>query len=507
MGTWPAIVAGGLCLLVALPIALDFFGAETSRAMVAGGPTLFAGLAALAVGLLRLGRRRWLAVVIAGATAAVLIAKPILVPIRHDDGPFSLTSETHLYYLVPGVLGAFASLGLALAPPPRASAPGRTHGLWGVVASSLAGALLALGSYLGGRQDPLAPITKVTPAFLLATLAVVVATRGQRSRAAEPAAFAPARGAWPATEPRAWPTAGAWESTTGSGHDTSPRPSYVDPSMDALLAVVAEAPGAPIEDLVGRRFGPYEVLGLLGAGGMGRVYRTRDHRLLRDVALKLLPAGRDDTRRRMRLLREAQAAAQLNHPHVAQIYDVSVEGPLPYLVMELCEGETLRSHLARGPLPAAEVQRLGRQIAEALAAAHARGIVHRDLKPENVVVDIAGQAKVLDFGLARLDAVEPGHEVAGAVGLTLEGAIVGTPGYMSPEQRKGLPVDARTDVYAFGVLLHELATGVLPSSSTDRAVAPLDASLAPIIEASLQADPDRRPADGQALVEALGQVA
>ncbi|HEV2105327.1 MAG TPA: serine/threonine-protein kinase, partial [Candidatus Eisenbacteria bacterium] len=214
----------------------------------------------------------------------------------------------------------------------------------------------------------------------------------------------------------------------------------------------------------GGRLGPYEVLGPLGAGGMGEVYRARDTRLGREVAVKVLPAGRAATpEARARFEREARAIANLHHPHVCTLYDVGREGEVEYLVMERLEGEPLSARLLRGPLPPAEALQLGVQIADALAAAHLAGIVHRDLKPANIMLTKAG-AKLLDFGLAR------GAGVSGAPAdltqsptvtrpLTTEGAIVGTFQYMSPEQLEGRDADARSDVFAFGATLYEAVTG------------------------------------------------
>src|SRR5712691_4941522 len=180
----------------------------------------------------------------------------------------------------------------------------------------------------------------------------------------------------------------------------------------------------------GTRLGPYEILGLLGAGGMGQVYKARDTRLDRTVAVKSLNGPHTE-----RFEREAQAIAALNHPHICTLYDV---GP-DYLVMEYMEGEPLR-----GPLPHEEAVRLALQIAAALEEAHGKGIVHRDLKPGNILRSRAG-IKVLDFGLAKLIASDPDDT------RTLEGTIAGTAAYMSPEQVQGKPIDARSDIFSFGV--------------------------------------------------------
>ncbi len=489
MGSWPATAAGGVCLITTVYTALDFFTATSGR-MFGLGPMHFAIMLGFAVLLLHVGRYPWMGVVAAIGGGIVLMAKPLVFPIRHERGPFTLTSETHLYYVVPALLAGFVALALALGPRPEPRETGPVPALPAVVILSGLAGIFPLMQFFAGRGALHSVVGLLVPGVALVA-AAIVATRGR-----------------PAMTATAWPTpAGAWSPSAWSSVDVSAAPSaltYVDPSMDALLAAVAEAPTPlGLENLAGRRFGPYEVLGLLGRGGMGQVYRTRDHRLLRDVALKLLPAGRDDASRRARLLQEARAAAQLNHPHVAQIYDVSVDGPRPYLVMELCEGWTLRERLRQGPCEPAEVNQLARQIASALAAAHARGIVHRDLKPENVMVDAVGQLKVLDFGLARVDAgavaeAAPGH-------LTREGAVVGTPAYMSPEQARGEHVDARTDVFAFGLVVHELLTGHLPARDEHGlAIAQaLPPPWAALVASALSLSPEQRPADGQALLQAL----
>jgi YD repeat-containing protein len=212
--------------------------------------------------------------------------------------------------------------------------------------------------------------------------------------------------------------------------------------------------------LLGRKFGPYQIASLLGAGGMGEVYRAHDSKLGRDVAIKTLPYEfADDPERLARFRREARTLASLNHPNIAAIYGLEESGDVDCLVLELVEGETLK-----GPLPVAQALDVMRQIAEALEAAHAAGIIHRDLKPANVKVTPQGRVKVLDFGLAKAIWGRERNQdlslVATANGSqSLPGHIVGTPGYMSPEQASGGEVDERTDVWAFGCLLYELLTG------------------------------------------------
>ncbi len=213
----------------------------------------------------------------------------------------------------------------------------------------------------------------------------------------------------------------------------------------------------------GARLGPYEIGAPLGAGGMGVVYRARDPRLDRSVAIKLV-TGLDAAQpeRRARFQREARSIAQLQHPNVCTLFDVGEHGGRDYLVMELLEGESLQERLARGPLPLQQVFTIGAAIAEALAAAHRQGILHRDLKPGNVMLTRAGP-KLLDFGLAKLRADTLGSSsdmatrTAGA--LTAEGTLVGTLAYMAPEQLEGKPTDERADIWALGCVLHEMATG------------------------------------------------
>ena len=222
----------------------------------------------------------------------------------------------------------------------------------------------------------------------------------------------------------------------------------------------------------GDRLGPYEVISQLGAGGMGEVYRARDTRLGRDVALKFvlaeagLPAARD------RLLREARAASALNHPHICTIYDVGEHNGQPFIAMELLEGETLSARLQRGRLDIDTALDVAMQASDALAAAHERGIIHRDLKPANLFVTGRGDAKILDFGLAKIVLTSPpdARTVATDVQLTTPGTVAGTAAYMSPEQARGEPVDARTDLFALGVLLYEMVTGASPFAGATTAV-------------------------------------
>ena len=216
--------------------------------------------------------------------------------------------------------------------------------------------------------------------------------------------------------------------------------------------------GEPATIRPGAKLGPYQLEALLGEGGMGQVYRARDTRLGRLVAIKLIHAERapyDDFR--IRFQREARATAALNHPHICALYDVGEENGAPYLVMEYVEGQTLSARLREGPLPFDQLLRCASEIAQALAAAHERGIIHRDLKPANLVLTGAG-TKVLDFGLAKFAEPEPG----GPVDATAAHVVLGTPSYMSPEQARGEELDPRSDVFSLGCVLYEAATGVRP---------------------------------------------
>lgn len=212
----------------------------------------------------------------------------------------------------------------------------------------------------------------------------------------------------------------------------------------------------------GIKLGPYEILSPVGAGGMGEVYRARDTRLGREVALKVLPESftRDSDRLR-RFEQEARAVAALNHPNILAIHDIGEHAGTPFLVSELLEGASLRVELDHGPLSPRKAADYAAQVAQGLAAAHDKGIIHRDLKPENIFITREGRAKILDFGLAKL---APGGETASA-GVTLTsspteaGMVMGTAGYMAPEQVRGSTVDSRTDIFAFGAVLYEMLSG------------------------------------------------
>lgn len=212
----------------------------------------------------------------------------------------------------------------------------------------------------------------------------------------------------------------------------------------------------------GVKLGPYEIVGPLGAGGMGEVYRARDPRLGREVAIKVVSNAVSDADHLRRFEQEARAASALNHPNILSVYDVGVYEGAPYLVTELLEGVTLRDRLGNGPLAPRRAVECAVQVAEGLAAAHDKGIVHRDLKPENIFVCRDGRTKILDFGLAKLIAPEPGDETVTDMRFrdqTREGVALGTAGYMSPEQVRGDKTDGRCDIFSFGAVLYEMLSG------------------------------------------------
>jgi len=247
------------------------------------------------------------------------------------------------------------------------------------------------------------------------------------------------------------------------------------PAVPGGLASAVRRLAPPVPGrLVGRTIGAYEVQALIGAGGMGEVYRAVDTRLNRTVAIKTLPEHlANDPERRERFQREARIVSSLNHPHICTLHDVGVQDDIHYLVMEHIEGETLEQRLQRGPLPLARALEYAIQIVDALDKAHRRGVTHRDLKPANVMLTKTG-VKLLDFGLAMRSA--PSSVIAfgdttqgGSKALTAEGAIVGTLQYISPEQLEGRPADPRTDIFAFGALAYEMITGRTAFHGSNRA--------------------------------------
>jgi len=249
----------------------------------------------------------------------------------------------------------------------------------------------------------------------------------------------------------------------------------------------------------GTKLGPYEIQSPLGAGGMGEVYRARDTRLQRTVALKLLPPQYGlDAERVRRFEQEARASAALNHPNIVGIYDVGTQADSLYLVSELLEGETLRHRLAGGALPARKAIEYSAQIASGLAAAHDKGIVHRDLKPENIFVTRDGRVKILDFGLAKLAPVPPDAGTIAEDGFKTEaGLLLGTMGYMSPEQVRGVAVDHRSDLFSFGAVFYEMLSG----QRAFRGSTPADT-----VSAILKEDPPELSATGRDIPPALERI-
>jgi WD40 repeat protein len=251
----------------------------------------------------------------------------------------------------------------------------------------------------------------------------------------------------------------------------------------------------------GTRIGPYEIVALLGAGGMGEVYRARDERLSRDVAVKVLPESyASDPDRLKRFEQEARAAGQINHPSIMAIYDVGTFEGTPYIISEYIEGETLRQALDAGPMPAARALELGIEIASGLAAAHAKGIVHRDLKPENLILLRDGRVKILDFGIAKLtrDGLGKVHDTGPTLtNLTVTGQLLGTASYMAPEQIRDLGVDHRTDLFTLGAILYEMLAGA-PAFPGE--------TVADRMSAILRGEPPLLPRELESTYPGLGKV-
>jgi eukaryotic-like serine/threonine-protein kinase len=250
----------------------------------------------------------------------------------------------------------------------------------------------------------------------------------------------------------------------------------------------------------GSRLGPYEIVGLLASGAMGEVYRARDPRLEREVAIKVLPEEVADPKHLRRFEQEARAAGALNHPNVLAVHDVGTHDGTPYVVSELLEGQTLRARLEGGALPVGKALDNAIQIAHGLAAAHDKGIVHRDLKPDNVFVTNDGRIKILDFGLAKLTRptplVQEGDQRTAAAA-TESGMVLGTVGFMSPEQVRGEAVDHRSDIFSFGAVLYEMLSGVR-AFRRDSAVETMNAIL--------KEDPPELPGTGRGISPGLARI-
>ena len=238
--------------------------------------------------------------------------------------------------------------------------------------------------------------------------------------------------------------------------------SHREDSGSDIIQTISQISANSMGLTAGTKLGPYEIVSTLGVGGMGEVYRARDTRLGRDVAIKVLPESlANDADRLLRFEQEARTIAALNHPNILGIFDVGVQGATRYLVSELLEGETLRQKLEAGPLAARRATEYAAEIANGLAAAHAKGVIHRDLKPENIFIVKTGQVKILDFGLAKVSkAAEAAAETVETVGTTgtTPGMVMGTVGYMSPEQVRGEHLDHRTDIFSFGAVLYEMVS-------------------------------------------------
>ncbi|MEM6457423.1 MAG: protein kinase, partial [Acidobacteriota bacterium] len=277
-------------------------------------------------------------------------------------------------------------------------------------------------------------------------------------------------------------------------------------------------PTAP-DDPARRTVGPYQLDALIGRGGIGEVWRAHDRRLGRDVAIKQLrPERAADPRARARMQREAQALAQLSHPAIVPIFDLIDDDAGDWIVMELIEGPSVAERLADGPLPLAQALEFGAQIARGLAAAHARGILHRDLKTENVLTTHDGQARIVDFGLAK-----PLWDDGADASLSIEGAIVGTCRAMSPEQARGLAIDERSDLFALGTLLYEMLSGISPFRAPtaldtltrvcthdppplDQVARPMPRAVADLVAHLLNKAPERRPADAATVADAIDRL-
>ena len=273
------------------------------------------------------------------------------------------------------------------------------------------------------------------------------------------------------------------------------------PALEAAAAILEESRRHAPALTPGRRLGRYEILSPLGAGGMGEVYRARDSKLKRDVAVKVLPGYvSGDPEFLARFEREASAVAALSHPNILSIFDFGNEDGVAFAVMELLEGNTLREMLAAGPISQRKAADYAQQVARGLWAAHERGVVHRDLKPENLFVTRDGQVKILDFGLAKnVGRAAPGKQTSAPTvsGQTQPGTVMGTVGYMSPEQVRGLPADHRSDIFCLGAVLYEMLSGRRAFSG---------ATAADTMSAILNAEPPELSGSGRKVPPGLDRI-
>ena len=450
----------------------------------------------------------WLAALLALPSAAALSAKPFVKPFASTYAGkthvFSPTAETHLWYLLPGLLLGAVAVSLLLVPT-RGEEPSKRELRAGFrIFGSILGLFGAAGLLLvffDGRSSMGNVFTGLGASFIVGVLSLATMFQG------EPA------------PPPPWPVM-----LSPYGSPAPPGPSFQAMGGDTneLLRAVAHAPAPAVNALPqgllalpsGAQVGAFILGQKLGEGGMGVVYRALDQRLGREVALKLLPAHlAADPTRRARFFREARMAATVTHPNVATVYELGEINP-PFIALELVLGETLRGRIERGFVGVKEAERLSLAIASGLAAAHERGVIHRDLKPENVMIAADGTPKLVDFGLARGAAAAEQRSTVSAAH-TKSGWVLGTPRYMAPEQAAGGEVDARVDVYAFGLLLVELANGFGLDAATPAfrraeaaraVVATTLPTLAAIAERCLAFSPDGRYADARALLAAMREA-
>ena len=518
---WLGRALGCLCVVVGLVEIVALLSVESSRLLTPVSQRVIVSVVLIGFGTIVLALNR--ATVLAGLAGlgggALLIAKPILVPIRYESSagetiPFGLTSETHLYFLIPATLLivlAVIVLPLKLLPWSRAGEGTRraVAAILSSIVTGLVGIFMTL-VFFGGYGDLASVFTKLIPGMvcLLGGVAQFFLTIALIMKRIDPRIED--------HEERASALAVAPTEAGSRAEDMD--------SMWSVLEAVAYAPGSPAslhgdDPFVGLELDRFRLEERLGAGGMGAVYRAIDERLKRPVAIKLVrPSVARQPELRERLLREARAAARINHQNVLSIFDVCELEVGPCIVMELVDGESLRRRLEGGPLSAGEARDVALQIALALVAAHECGVIHRDLKPDNVIVTPRGVVKVLDFGLARFE-----REVSSETHpfVTSEGKILGTPAYMSPEQAEGGTIDARTDLFSFGTLFFELLVGESPfvrptMMATYDAVRNVEISpelwtrvpdhLKPPLKGCLQRGPDARFSSAQELEQSLNET-